>query len=277
MWFSWGFPGGSNGKESACSAGNPGSIPGLGRSPGEGNGNPLQYPCLENSLDRGAWRATVQRVITYSILLGRRRNQWWTCGLRNGFWEGVAGVLSSNLRGLTPGNAEEPRNVQNHLRPWWLGGAPTTGPSRTKAVISPAARSWSHRAEVVCLPPGSCHLRTGWRDHTGTSSVDPPHLQSLCCRGLLISFSPICSLCSPSRPNPLPTDVAPKSAPHNLPTCKSPSQKLFAGNLMQSKMYTSEPSGTLDSLRGSHGHCGLAWETMGMSLYTLGKGHTTDF
>ena len=44
-----GFPGGSNGKESACSAQDPGSIPGLGRSPGEGNGNPLQYSCLENS------------------------------------------------------------------------------------------------------------------------------------------------------------------------------------------------------------------------------------
>ena len=45
--------------ESACNAGEPGSIPGLGRSPGEGNGNPLQSPCLENAMDRGAWRATV--------------------------------------------------------------------------------------------------------------------------------------------------------------------------------------------------------------------------
>ena len=43
------FPGGSNGKESACNDGDPGSIPGLGRTPGEGNGNPLQYSCLENS------------------------------------------------------------------------------------------------------------------------------------------------------------------------------------------------------------------------------------
>ena len=49
------FPCCSVGKESACSAGDPGSIPGLGRSPGEGNGNPLQYPCLENLMDRGAW------------------------------------------------------------------------------------------------------------------------------------------------------------------------------------------------------------------------------
>ena len=50
-----GFPDGSVGKESACSVGDLGSIPGLGRSPGEGNGNPLQYPCLENPMDRGAW------------------------------------------------------------------------------------------------------------------------------------------------------------------------------------------------------------------------------
>ena len=46
----WGFPGGSDGKVSAYNAGDPGSIPGLGRSPGEGNGNPLQYSCLENSM-----------------------------------------------------------------------------------------------------------------------------------------------------------------------------------------------------------------------------------
>ena len=54
--FLCGFPGG---KESACNAGDPGSIPGLGRSPGEGHGNPLQYSCLENPMDRGAWWAAV--------------------------------------------------------------------------------------------------------------------------------------------------------------------------------------------------------------------------
>lgn len=56
------FPCSSVGKESACSAGNLGSIPGLRRSPGEGNGDPLQYPCLENLMDRGAWWAAVQGV-----------------------------------------------------------------------------------------------------------------------------------------------------------------------------------------------------------------------
>ena len=54
-----GFPCGSDGKESACNAGNLGSISGLGRSPGGGNGNPLQYSCLKNPMDREAWWATV--------------------------------------------------------------------------------------------------------------------------------------------------------------------------------------------------------------------------
>ena len=54
--------GGSDGKESACSAGDLGLIPGLGRFPGEGNGNPLQYSCLENLMDRGAWWITVHGV-----------------------------------------------------------------------------------------------------------------------------------------------------------------------------------------------------------------------
>ena len=56
------FPGGLDHKESICKAGDLGSIPGLGRSPGAEHGNPLQYSCLENSMDRGAWQATVQGV-----------------------------------------------------------------------------------------------------------------------------------------------------------------------------------------------------------------------
>ena len=57
-----GFPGGSDDKVSACNAGDQCSIPGSGRSPGVGNGNPLQYSHLENSMDRGAWWATVHGV-----------------------------------------------------------------------------------------------------------------------------------------------------------------------------------------------------------------------
>ena len=63
------FPGGSDGKESACNSGVLGSIPGLGRSPGEGNGYPLQYSCLENSMDRGTWRATGHEIEKNQTLL----------------------------------------------------------------------------------------------------------------------------------------------------------------------------------------------------------------
>ena len=65
-------PGGSDSKQSACNAGDPGSIPGSGRSPGEGNGNPLQYLCLENSVDGEAWWATVYgvaKIIIHHTLL----------------------------------------------------------------------------------------------------------------------------------------------------------------------------------------------------------------
>ena len=58
----WGFLGSSDDKESTCNAGDLGSIPGLGRSPGEGNGNPLEYSGLENSMDRKAWQATIHGV-----------------------------------------------------------------------------------------------------------------------------------------------------------------------------------------------------------------------
>ena len=58
----WGFPGGSDGKESACNAGDPVSIPEWERSSGGGHGTPAQYCCLGNPMDRGAWRATVHGV-----------------------------------------------------------------------------------------------------------------------------------------------------------------------------------------------------------------------
>ena len=65
------FPCGSDGKEAACNMGDLGSIPGLGRSPGGGHGNPLQYSCLENPMDRGAWQTTVHRVAN-----SRTRLKW---------------------------------------------------------------------------------------------------------------------------------------------------------------------------------------------------------
>ena len=64
-----GFPGGSDGKASTCNAGDPGLIPGSGRSPGEGNGNSLQYSCLENFMDGGASWATVHGVAKSRIAI----------------------------------------------------------------------------------------------------------------------------------------------------------------------------------------------------------------
>ena len=58
----YGFSGGSDGKESDYNVGDPSSVPGMGRSPGEGNGNPLQYSCPDNSMGRGTWWATVHGV-----------------------------------------------------------------------------------------------------------------------------------------------------------------------------------------------------------------------
>ena len=62
LYYQEGFPGGSDSKESTCNAGDPGLMPGLRRSPGEVNGNPLQYYCLKNPMVRGAWWATVHGV-----------------------------------------------------------------------------------------------------------------------------------------------------------------------------------------------------------------------
>ena len=72
-----GFPGGSDGKESSCNAGDQGSIPGSERSTGEGNGYPFQFSCLENPIDRGAWQATVHRVsrIGYDLATKERERE----------------------------------------------------------------------------------------------------------------------------------------------------------------------------------------------------------
>ena len=82
-----GFPGASDSKESAGIAGDPGSIPESERSPGEGNGNPLQYSYLENFMDRGAWRATVPGVtkeLDTTELVNTQKVENSNCSLREG-------------------------------------------------------------------------------------------------------------------------------------------------------------------------------------------------
>ena len=78
-----GLPGGSVGKESTCNTGDLGLIPGLGRSPGEGNGNPLQYSCLENPMDRGAWWATVHEVTRVGHNLATKPPNSWCVFIPN--------------------------------------------------------------------------------------------------------------------------------------------------------------------------------------------------
>ena len=90
-----GFFGSTDGKESACNAGDPGSIPGSGRCPGDGNGNTLQYSCLENSVDRGAWWATVHGV-TESDMTEQLSFHFISCLLmRVNFLHSIIYIISS--------------------------------------------------------------------------------------------------------------------------------------------------------------------------------------
>ena len=91
------FPGGSDSKESTCNAVDSGSMSGLGGSPGEGNDNPLQYSCLEKSMDRGAWQATVHGVTKESDTTEWLTLSFKKCGM-NLLQEG--GPLQRPKRGL---------------------------------------------------------------------------------------------------------------------------------------------------------------------------------
>ena len=91
------FPGASDGKASACNVGDPGLIPGLGRSPGERNGNPLQHSCLENPMDGGAWLATVHGVAKSRTRLS---DFTFTVTLRLTFWR-IAKLFSTVVMHFT--------------------------------------------------------------------------------------------------------------------------------------------------------------------------------
>ena len=111
-----GFPGGSDGKESACNAGDLGLIPGLERSPGEGNGNPLQYSCLENSMDKGTWWATVHGVTQCVFSCVRLFTTLWTVAcqapLSMGFpWQEYWNGLSFPPLGDLANPGIEPRSA----------------------------------------------------------------------------------------------------------------------------------------------------------------------
>ena len=101
FFFGWSFPqdfpAGSEGKASSCNAGDPGSTPGSGRSPGEGKGSPLQCSCLENSMDRGAWWAIIHKIakcqtwLTDWLTLPKAKGRLRTWGAGGGWWQGPRG------------------------------------------------------------------------------------------------------------------------------------------------------------------------------------------
>ena len=107
------FPGGSEGKAPACKAGDLGSILGLGSSPGEGNGNPLQYPCLENPTDGRAWWATVHGVA---------KSRTWLSELTSLLWdkscEGLIFLRGSKLRGFFTVNSAWYFSLSIFFRDW---------------------------------------------------------------------------------------------------------------------------------------------------------------
>ena len=137
---SMGFSGGSDGKESACNAGDLGSTPGSGRSPEEGHGNPLQYSCLENPTDRGAWQATVQGISKSQTLL-KRLTLSHTCTCAYIFFVYFAeGFMESN------------KYIWN-----------TTLPNRWAIFKNPLSclpHSWVYSLDLCCgLVRGDCALR----------------------------------------------------------------------------------------------------------------------
>ena len=97
------FPGSSDSKETACDSGDPSSIPGLGRAPGEGNGHPLQYSCLENSIDRGVWQATVHGVIKIQTRLSNTNTIYYAMPILKDIFSFPSFTVSSYLvEGILP-------------------------------------------------------------------------------------------------------------------------------------------------------------------------------
>ena len=142
-----------SGKESACNAGDPGLIPGLERFPGEGNGNPLQYSCLENPMDRGVWWATVHGVTKESAM-----TQWLTDHLE--------------CASLVVQLGKNPPTMQK-TQVWSLGGE---DPWRRKWQPSPVSlsRKCHGQRSLAGYSPWGCKESdmTKWLTHTQTHFTD---------------------------------------------------------------------------------------------------------
>ena len=118
-----GFPGGSDSTASACSVGDLGSIPGLGRSCGEGNGNPLQYTCLENPMDKGASKATVHGVTKSRTRLSDFTRECSGASLVAQLIKNLPAMQETPIRFLgqeDPLEKEKATHSRIYWLPWWL-------------------------------------------------------------------------------------------------------------------------------------------------------------
>ena len=157
----WGFPCSSVGKESACNAGDPGPIPGSGRFPGEGNGNPLQYSCLENPMDRGAWQATIHGVARVGHNLPTKPPPP-SC-----LWDGPLTHVTL-LKKEVKGNSH-PHLLQNLLRQMSV----QTNPQDCQVLVS----SFSHVRQCAMQNKIFLQLTPGIMSNPFHSAQSIPHIQ----------------------------------------------------------------------------------------------------
>ena len=139
------LPGGSEGKASPCNVGDLGLIPGSGRSPGEGNGNPLQCSCLENPRDRGAWWASVYGVTqsrTWLMWLSSSSFPGSSDGKASAYNEGDLGLIPGSGRSLGEGNGNSPQYscLENPTDQgaWW-------------ATVHEVTKSWTRLSDFTSL------------------------------------------------------------------------------------------------------------------------------
>ena len=162
----WGFPMGSDSKESACRVGGPGSILGLGRSPGEGNGNPFQYSCLENPMDRGDWQATVPGVTESWPQLTDQHTHTLPSSTTTWPW-----LISHTVHMMT-------------FSPWWVSDGSSTIsqeallPSDTRGPGSPQPRPFKTSGLFWCLVVNKAYPPAGpsqWMSNVETRKSSGPY------------------------------------------------------------------------------------------------------
>ena len=208
-------PGGSEDKASACNAGDPGSIPGSGRSPGGRHGNTLQYSCLENPLDRGAWWATV-----HGVAKSRTRLSDFTFIVTHQKGDSPGKEAPSSPR--LPSPASDPLSVGGRQGPLWGGGVAERGRGG-RAVPGPITR------QCPSSPSSGPCTFVGFRENDQAHDRKGSPAQLRCLRLLLWSeWQRIPQGCNGSVRPPQPSRLCPLVAPAGVgaevPTSKNTSE-----------------------------------------------------